>query len=434
MVGSKGNDRRTRGNQGFSPKSDTRSHIAHTTRTHYHTTMTDWAGFVMYATPGRARLSREFIRTRLGPQRAQLTEPEQLILGSPHSQGNGLMERQFWLLGYGSAQFANSANDVVDTPGYAVAIATEDLADMGDRGPSTFFVPTSAVNFLPAHPPQLAPAPTHPLHVTPTTASAGDAVASQPTMATPTPAVATNIDGTASASSQDTAATPVVGQPDATTSFAATPTGMSPGGVTVPSAPFAGPLLGTQLGDAGVNMSFAGVPHGGHRSPFLPYAQHALHHPPHGAARGTGAFYGAGGHPRYQPPPFGMNAMDRQSQHMMGGQFPGQAGHGGSPTIGASSPAPSFAARNPPPTARTTAGGGVTQLISHVKPVDVVLEEPFVPTVSDPAEFARNMRKELNVCHWDDQPMKDRVRQMLLNIHPSFRRSPGSERGSIGNR
>jgi len=113
--------------------------------------------------------------------------------------------------------------------------------------------------------------------------------------------------------------------------------------------------------------------------------------------------------------------MDQQFQNLMGGRLPSPSGQGGSPNVGAPSPTQSFAARNPLPHAPATANGGVTQLFSNVKPVDVVLADQHVPAVTDPVGFARNMRKELTAGNWDGQPMKHRVRQLLLNVEPSFR-------------
>ena len=389
--------------------------------------MTDYSTFVMYEAPGRATLSRAFVRNRLGPQRALMTEAEQLLLGTQFSHGNGMMVRDFFTLGYGIARFASSAGTVDDTAGYAVAIATEDLEDMGDRGPSTFFVPTSALNFSPAHPPRLATPPAQSTPVAPDAASAGDADTVQPTAATPAPADTASLDGAASTGSHDTATSPVTTQPAAATPFDAPPPGATHDTVGMPHAPFAGPPPGMQLGDAGFNMSFAGAPRGGLPSPFPHYRQHARHHPSHGAmhgppfgaAHGAGAFYG--GHPGYPQSQFGTHAMDQQFQNLMGGQLPSPSGQSGLPNVGAPSPTQSFAARNPLPHAPATAKGGVTQLFSNVKPVDVVLADQYVPAVSDPVGFARNMRKELTAGNWDGQPMKHRVRQLLLNVEPSFR-------------
>ena len=397
--------------------------------------MPDLSNFVMHSTPGRARLSNSFVRIRLAAQRAQTTEEEQVLLAAPHSAGTGRMVRHFCTLGFGDTDFANGAGDAVDTPGHAVAIATEDVEAMGDRGTSTFIVPSSAPSFLPTHHPQLAsPTAAQPSEASPT----GGADAPQPDAATTEAAVTT----------PDTASTPGAAQPTAATSPIAPPPGMpslithqpdgSPGGADTHHTPVAGLQPNAPSGHAGFNSSFAGPHPGTRHSPFPPHVQHAHHHPQHGSGRGAGTFHGAGGCPGRQPLPFGANAGDHQfqqlmgGQQMMGGQFP-DAAHGRSPVMGASSPAPSFAARNsspfghttPPPTSGpTTTGGGagqVTQLFSHVKPVHVVLDEAFIPTVTDPVEFARNMRKNLTSNNWDGQPTKDRVQQILLNVDASLR-------------
>ena len=388
--------------------------------------MPDMSNFTLYSAAGRAQLSKSYVRSRLTGQRALMTEAEQVLLAAPYSAGGGMMERQFWTLGFGDTDFVSGAGDVVSTSGYAVAIATEDVEDMGDRGPSTFFVPASALSFMPTHPPQLAPtAAAQPSAASPT----GGAEAPQPNATTTEAAVTT----------PDTVPTPGATQPTAAASPIAPPPGMQPltaiqpdgsaGGVDAQHTPVTGLQPNVPWGHAGFNPSFAGPHSGAHHSPFPPHTQHAYQHLQYGSGRGA---YGAGTHPGHQPLPFGANAWDLQFQQMMGGPLP-DAAYGRSPAMGASSPAQSFAARNPspfrhatpPPTSGPTPPGGgtaqVTQLFSHVKPVQVVLNEAFVPTVTDPVEFARDMRKNLTSSNWDGQPTKDRVQQILLNVEASLR-------------
>ena len=91
--------------------------------------MPDMSNFTLYSAAGRAQLSKSYVRIRLAGQRALMTEAEQVLLAAPYSAGGGMMERQFWTLGFGDTDFASGTGDIVSTSGYAVAIATEDVED-----------------------------------------------------------------------------------------------------------------------------------------------------------------------------------------------------------------------------------------------------------------------------------------------------------------
>ena len=308
----------------------TLSHHAHTAHTARHDGLERLSDA---HTAHRAELSRAFVRTRLAEQRAQLSEEEQALLAAPHSSGSGLVERQFWTLGFGNTAFANGAGDVVDTPGHAMAVATEDVVAMGDRGPSTFFVPTLASNFVPAHPPRLAPA-----------------TAPQPSAATPTRRRgASRRDGTrwigggrhTGSGHHDDGGTARHGHRIATRLVAW-------------HAPHAirGSPSQHAAGQCRLRRDFRC---GSTRKTSVPVpALHAACTPPSTSRHGARPRSVPQRTPRVPAAPSRMNAMDQQFHHVMSGPVPGQAGRGGSPNGVAPSPTPSFAARNPSPHARTS--------------------------------------------------------------------------------
>ena len=392
---------------------------------------------VYYKKPGRATISRAFWRnnSRTRYIKKDLTDDELALVSSPHTDGAGMVSRQFLMLAYGTDNFPDSKGMMQEAvPGVWVAIDTADQADMGEQGSSQFFVPTSVLNM------DLGNMPMNSSSTTPRepqTAAAGNdqsagtvapTVQQAPQGSSGTTELTANTadggDGNDGGPVTSTVIMPP--QPGSDVHTSGVPMQPSPRGATAASA---GPLPNM---DAAVQAEVARVLASGElqRSGFTPPG---LGQPFPGlgyASQQRAPFQGGaslfaspqqGRSPQFnspaplQMPSFGM-FTGGMPPRVQGGAAPQSSG------VHAVSPGTSINSGGHPTGHNANFQQPAAQMYTAVKPQDVVLEQRFTPAATDPASFARDMRGALTVHNWDGQPVQHRVRQVLNNINADLRR------------
>ena len=403
-----------------------------------------------------------------------MTAPERALVSSPHTDGTGLLERPLAVLAHGRQSFTQADGATREFDGFQVALVTTDHPDMGDHGPTKFFIPQSCITFDPANMPSVASTPSSgrqtptastssvqqiPAATTPSSLQADNStvlIESPPGRAplhglhyatAPDGAVANTGTGpvqplppsTTTAASANATYPPTFHgqqpihptQPPSTTTAAYPPTfqGQQPMHPTQPPTP---PALGQRNTPAtpqfmGHNMF---GPMGPTATAHPTQYQHQLPMSPYP----TGPFLGQRNTPA--TPLFTSHDMfgpmgSTATAHPM--QYPYQPPASPHPTgrlqqqhastQGATPPMHMPATRpQPHPTGTTprSGGGPATQLYTAIKPVTIVTDV-FTPVASDPDTFARTMRKALTDNKWNGQPMHDRVGQILANINADMR-------------
>lgn len=72
------------------------------------------------------------------------------------------------------------------------------------------------------------------------------------------------------------------------------------------------------------------------------------------------------------------------------------------------------------PISVTSAPAGPTVLTTILKPIDIVMPEPFNPTLHPVQTFSRSFMEQIRINHWAEQTVSEQIEQFIANCHPTF--------------